>query len=950
MLAYDLTSADLRDLELRQQARLVGERFAELYDQEGEQDYNVGVDKNRMYFTGHDLDGAYGYRNAYDDYSEPEDDSDEVLVRAALDRISKARTKGKTNVNLSLEEMEALERRNGVQQHEYLSPPATPKSSKSKLTGRSGSLTNIMNAKTRKRSSTPSTPKTTPKSNTKAKISRKNSADNVPVFHPSSPSVLVRGPDGMPMYAPLAYLPQEYSSTSRSRSRSTSQSSKRDTTPPDQIYGGYPVRYYPQVTRPASASSSRPFAEHADRKAGRSRAGSAAQYLVNDDYSPMPAAHGRKLSGPSAAAYSPLRRVAQASSPLATRPAAPEHRYSDPNVNARKGDSSSSSDDQGVQVEIVPDGLGSGYTISKTQLRDSETRRRKGRRQASTDVKLLLVATAAAVTGAALYLNGKYHVQSDLKVLNQIRHVLNTPKFLAEHQAKNQLFIYHALQRHALEDLPNHLFLEFEGRSWTYKQFYDDVQRIGNWLIENLAIAAGELVAIDGPNTAEFLMLSFALDAIGAAPAYINCNLTGAALEHCVKVCKSKHLIADRAVESLIEPSRRAFEESGSNVTYFDQAFFASLKDTAPVPRSRTESIKFTDVKSLIYTSGTTGFPKGTILTAGKMLASGYGTAQYLGLKKSDKMYTCLPLYHGSALALCIAPTVWAGGSVALGRKFSHKSFWPEVSASGANILQYVGELCRGAIAVRGFLLRQMLNRVQIRAKIDPDTEDIIKGEDGFIIKCKTGEPGEVLHKVEPAMKESSFRGYYNNKASTDKRWMSNVLKPDDLYFRSGDVMREDEDGRLYFVDRLGDTFRWKSENVSTNEVADTLGLAAQIAECSVYGVAVPNADGRCGCATVVLADGTTLENLDLSALARHVTAKLPRYAVPIFLRISPQLSYTGTFKVQKGQAKREGIDLDLIEQSGSKDSVFWLPPGSDRYQPFRREELKALREGVIKL
>lgn len=136
---------------------------------------------------------------------------------------------------------------------------------------------------------------------------------------------------------------------------------------------------------------------------------------------------------------------------------------------------------------------------------------------------------------------------------------------------------------------------------------------------------------------------------------------------------------------------------------------------------------------------------------------------------------------------------------------------------------------------------------------------------------------------------------------------------------------------------------------MSTNEVADTLGLSPQVAECSVYGVAVPNADGRCGCATVVLAEGTKLDNLDLTALARHVISRLPRYAVPLFLRVTPALSYTGTFKVQKGQAKREGIDLDLIEQS-SKDTVFWLPPGSDAYKPFTRDELKALREGSIKL
>lgn len=617
-------------------------------------------------------------------------------------------------------------------------------------------------------------------------------------------------------------------------------------------------------------------------------------------------------------------------------------------------------------------------------------------------------------TGAALYADGKYHLRTDFKALNQVRRMLSAPKLVAEAEANDELLVYHALQKHAMANIPNHLFLEFEGRTWTYKAFYDDIQRVGNWLMKDLGIQKGEIVAIDGDNSAEYLMLWFGLEAVGASPAYINYNLNGAGLEHCINLCHSKHLIADRSVQEAVEPSRGVLEKRGTRISYYDQAFFENLLDTTPVPRERTRGLKATDVRSLIFTSGTTGLPKGTMMLTGKQLLTARGAAEYLKLKSSDKFYTCLPLYHGSANSLCTMPVIWAGASMCLGRKFSHKTFWPEVSASGANTLQYVGELCRylvnapyhelerkhkvqvafgnglrpdcwepfrqrfgipvihefyaatdglgatfnsnrgdfsrGAIAVRGVIMRKLMGRVQIRAKIDPDTEDIIRGSDGFIIKCKSGEPGEVLHKVERELKEASFRGYYNNSSSTEKRWMQNVLSPGDLWFRSGDVMREDDDGRVYFVDRLGDTYRWKSENVSSNEVSDCLGTSPDVAECNVYGVAVPNADGRCGCATIVLKDGRTPGNVDLTALARHAISRLPRYAVPLFLRITPALSYTGTFKVQKGQAKREGIDLELIEQSGSKDSVFWLPPGASSYQPFHKKDLDALRAGSVKL
>jgi acyl-CoA synthetase (AMP-forming)/AMP-acid ligase II len=157
----------------------------------------------------------------------------------------------------------------------------------------------------------------------------------------------------------------------------------------------------------------------------------------------------------------------------------------------------------------------------------------------------------------------------------------------------------------------------------------------------------------------------------------------------------SRYLLAEKAIENLVEPCRDNFEADHVQIQYYDDDLVSSCLDSTPLPVSRTSSIQPTDLRELIYTSGTTGMPKATFISAGRWINTARGMALYLNLKPGDKMYTCLPLYHGAAQALCTTPTIFAGSAMSLGRKFSHRTFWPEVFASGANRLQYVGELCR---------------------------------------------------------------------------------------------------------------------------------------------------------------------------------------------------------------------------------------------------------------
>ncbi|KAI4641690.1 long-chain fatty acid transporter fat1 [Alternaria ventricosa] len=623
---------------------------------------------------------------------------------------------------------------------------------------------------------------------------------------------------------------------------------------------------------------------------------------------------------------------------------------------------------------------------------------------------LPIIAGAAGTAALAAYLNAKHHIAHDLKhARGGLSPTQDVVDFMTDRAVRKRALTYHVFEDQVCKQ-PNHPFLIFEGRTWSYKEFFDAFTRVGNWLIEDLGIQADEVVAMDGGNSPEYLMLWFALDGIGAIPSFVNWNLTGTGLVHCARICNSRFLIADADVKSNVEPCRMDLEETGVKIHYYNPSFFASLPNSTPIPDSRRDHVTIESLRSLMYTSGTTGLPKAVTLSTGRELLTGYSAAKYLELKPESRMYTCMPLYHGAAHGLCVTPIVHSGGTVVLSRRFSHKTFWPEVAASDADIIQYVGELCRyllngppntherrhkvqmawgngmrpdvwepfrerfnipiinelyaatdglgatfnrnagpftaNSIGLRGLIWNWRFSDQEVRVKMDVDTEEIMRDANGFAIRCGVNEPGQVLHRLTPETVATS-PGYYNNEGATENRRIRDVFEKGDIWFKSGDMMRQDADGRVFFVDRLGDTFRWKSENVSTNEVADMLGKFPQIAETNAYGVLVPGYDGRAGTASIVMADGVTESTFNFAALAKHARAVLPSYAVPLFLRVTPALEYTGTLKIQKGRLKKEGVDPDKIT---GEDKLYWLPEGSDRYLPFTKKDWEALLDKRVRL
>ena len=258
----------------------------------------------------------------------------------------------------------------------------------------------------------------------------------------------------------------------------------------------------------------------------------------------------------------------------------------------------------------------------------------------------------------------------------------------------------------------------------------------------------------------------------------------------------------------------------------------------------------------------------------------------------------------------------------------------------------------RGAIGRNGTLGWLLLGSTLAVVRVDWDTEEPWRDpKTGLFVEVPHGDPGELLYRIDADDVGKSFQGYFNNAAATKSKVLRDGLKKGDAWFRTGDVVRWDAQGRWYFHDRIGDTFRWKSENVSTAEVSEALGLHPAVQEANVYGVALPNHDGRAGMAAIVprgadVDDAGNLTAADLSSLAAHVKAHLPGFAVPIFLRLSRTSGpATGTNKQQKVELRDQGVDPAKLPEG---DKLFWLKGGE--YSPFGKREWDALNGGSVKL
>ncbi|KAM3515388.1 hypothetical protein MY11210_000950 [Beauveria gryllotalpidicola] len=637
----------------------------------------------------------------------------------------------------------------------------------------------------------------------------------------------------------------------------------------------------------------------------------------------------------------------------------------------------------------------------------------------------LSVAVPAAL-GAAAYLNARSSLWYDTLMLGGI---LRGVAGIVYGGWVDRLNLFYALEARATSatHADKTLLLLFDGAgayTYTYRAFYDGVLRHGAYLRAHLRVRPGHVVALDFQNSDTFLLLWWGLWSIGAKPAFINCNLTSTPLAHCVKASTAKVCLVDPAVAHHFDDELvRRETEPGVQVVVFDQERQRAARTAEPVrqPDSERSDKAAGSMGILIYTSGTTGLPKPAIVSWAKLIVSSKFSVNFLG-RGDDVMYTCMPLYHASASMLGFCATVIGGSTLALGRKFSTKTFWPEVRASNATVIQYVGETLRyllaappqkdpvtgadldkahavriafgnglrpdvwkrfqdrfgvetiaefygategtlatwnlssndysvGAIGRAGWLLRTLVGRNTALVEMDWATDAPARDpETGLCRLAGPGTSGEMLFRLPDAPDdvESRFQGYFNDERATRAKILRGVFRPGDAWFRTDDVLQHNDDGLLFFMDRIGDTFRWKSENVSTAEVSQVMGLHPAVREANVYGIELPHHDGRAGCVTVCF-DPPVPDDDTLRSLAAHLRATLPPYAVPLFLRVIPELGAdtTGTNKQQKYNLRKLGVNPSKQDRQAGV-AIFWLK--GDTYVPFRDKDWKKIEAGQLKL
>jgi len=450
--------------------------------------------------------------------------------------------------------------------------------------------------------------------------------------------------------------------------------------------------------------------------------------------------------------------------------------------------------------------------------------------------------------------------------------------------------------------------------------------------------------------------------------------------------------------------------------------------------RSKNRGITAGNVFLYVYTSGTTGPSKAAKISHMRFITGCAGAADAFRVTPNDIVYVTLPLYHSAASIIGTGTVLFRGTSVVVRKKFSASKFIDDVREYNATIVQYIGEICRylvnspareneknhkirlavgnglrpdvwkefqqrynipqmgefyaategpvgllnlenkfGAI---GYASPKVLKIVKAAiVKFDVETESVVRDSNGRCIRAAPNETGEFICQVINVLGVTNFAGYTNAEA-TQKKLYTDVFEKGDKWFRSGDLLKADEEGWAYFVDRIGDTFRWKGENCATSEIAEVLATfpsnEVKFHEISVYGVSIPGKDGRAGMACIAINDKPIeqhevftgviekdeetkrleaeelkrlIEKIDFDGLIKYLKQSLPVYAVPLFLRFVSEMPRTSTFKHMKVQLRDEGFNPSTIHQP-----MWFLDLNSMKYVPLTTEIYQQVIDGTAKV
>ncbi|MBA4287039.1 MAG: long-chain-acyl-CoA synthetase [Xanthomonadaceae bacterium] len=518
------------------------------------------------------------------------------------------------------------------------------------------------------------------------------------------------------------------------------------------------------------------------------------------------------------------------------------------------------------------------------------------------------------------------------------------------------------------ETAPHATALKFDDRRWTYAEFNAWANRVAG-ACRSAGVKRGEVVAILMSNRPETLATIAGVAKLGAVAAMLNHNQRGAILAHSLKLSRPVMLVVGEecaeAVASLAEPSvldgiaTKAWDGANAPDGWLDWTAAGDREASGNPPE--TARIQLKEACFHIFTSGTTGLPKASVMSHHRWMKGMAGLGQMtLRLNAGDTLYCPLPLYHNNALTVCWGAVLANGAALALSRKFSASRFWDEIRACEATAFCYIGELCRyllnqppssrdRAHAVRlmvGNGLRpeiwdQFQNRFGIPriaefygasesnlafvngfnlsktagfcplpyaiVEFDHDAEAPLRDRHGRLQRVASGGIGLLISEIS---ERAPFDGYTDKRAN-EAKLLRNVFRNGDCWFNTGDLVRDQGWRHIQFVDRVGDTFRWKGENVATTEVEAALNRIDGVEQAVVYGVEVPGCDGRAGMAALSWAPS----RFDGAGVAAQLRASLPGYAMPLFIRLRREQEVTATFKFRKVDLKREGFDLAKIDE-----------------------------------
>uniref|UniRef100_A0A671Y3D7 long-chain-fatty-acid--CoA ligase n=1 Tax=Sparus aurata TaxID=8175 RepID=A0A671Y3D7_SPAAU len=539
---------------------------------------------------------------------------------------------------------------------------------------------------------------------------------------------------------------------------------------------------------------------------------------------------------------------------------------------------------------------------------------------------------------------------------------------------------------------PHKKFLLFEDSCYTYSQADKESNKVARALSTHANLQEGDTVALFLGNEPWFVWAWLALAKLGCTASLLNNNIRSKSLLHCFSCCDAKVLVAGADLRGAVEEVLPTLKEQGIRVflltEHCDVDGIESLTDKIqqasdqPLSPQLRANIHIKSPALYIYTSGTTGLPKAAVINHERLWMATF-LQSLAGVRSDDVIYIFLPLYHSSGFLMGLCGAINQGDSqhhktskhdyqswfydhrltslslqrdndrdhkvrLALGNGMRADA-WAEflqrfgdirvcecygATEGNMGFVNHIGKI--GAIGKEHFLVKMTTPYALIR--YDTEKEEPVKNSKGFCIEVPRGETGLLVAKIGA---RTPFVGYAKNKQQTQRKMLNDVFVKGDHYFNSGDLLRIDDEGFIYFQDRIGDTFRWKGENVATTEVADHLLMLDWVEEANVYGVKVPGHEGRIGMAAIKLN-----ENMDFDGKAayQHVKNYLPSYARPRFIRIQDDLVVTGTFKQMKVKLGEEGFNPSVI-----KDPLFYLEDNKG-YVPMTPEIFSSIAEGKAKL